>query len=238
MEAAGAFLARYHRAARQVPVRQPRPTETGFSRLRAVTPWDRLRPALETADALDRFTRLLEDLEAGLHELRYASLDHLVIHGDATNDNLIVDGTPPRIVGLIDFGSSHLAPWPADIAAALWRSARRIDSTVEADPTRVTDFVRGYHREAPIPHDLARAIPLLIQGRGLQLISRRVRRLRSKPEPSTLTQVALTLGRAAWVHEHRELLSDSIECCLRAGSERTTANLGDDWATSGARRGD
>ena len=86
----------------------------------------------------------------------------------------------------------------------------------------------GYQRESPLPLDLARAIPLLIQGRGLQLISRRVRRLGSTLALSTLVQVALTLRRAAWVHEHRELLSDSIVRCQRADSEQTAAILGDD----------
>ena len=110
-----------------------------------------------------------------------------MIHGDPTNDNLIVDGNPPRIVGLIDFGAASLAPWPADIAAGLWRSGRRVESGVEYDLDRITRFVRGYHRESPVPPSLAHAIPLLIQARGLALISRRVRRLPPSYQPPRST---------------------------------------------------
>jgi Ser/Thr protein kinase RdoA (MazF antagonist) len=216
MEAAGAFLARYHRAARQVPVKRQRPTAAGLARLRQVTPWDRLRAALETTESLGLYARLLDDLEAGLRDLQYESLEHLVVHGDATNDNLIVDGAPPRIVGFIDFGSSHLAPWPADIAAALWRSGRGIDTDVGLEPDRVTRFVRGYHRESQIPRNLARAVPLLIQARGLQLISRRVRRHPPGQPVPVFPDVALTLARTSWVHDHRQDLIAAVEDALDA----------------------
>ena len=72
MEAAGAFLARYHRASRQVSTDEQRPTSSGLLRLREVTPWDTLRAALGSDDALCLFDHLLEDLEAGLHDLQYA----------------------------------------------------------------------------------------------------------------------------------------------------------------------
>jgi Ser/Thr protein kinase RdoA (MazF antagonist) len=228
MEAAGAFLARYHGAARLVPVEGQRPTAAVLSRLREETSRESLRKVLISDESLGQFAHLLDDLEGSLDRLQYESLEQLVIHGDPTNDNLIIDGAPPSIVGLIDFGSAHLAPWISDLAAALWRSGRRVDSDVELDLARVTAFVAGYHGEAPLPLDLARAIPLLIQGRGLQLISRRIRRLGSPPAPSTLAAIALTLRRAAWVYEHRQLLADSIEHRLKAGSESAAAILGDD----------
>jgi Ser/Thr protein kinase RdoA (MazF antagonist) len=208
--AAGAFLARYHRAARSVLVRGQRPTEPGLSPLRTVTPSDRLRGALGSDDALDRFARLLDDLEAGLGALGYDALEQLVIHGDPTNDNLIVDGAPARLVGLIDFGSAHRAPWPADIAAALWRSARLDPAAVPYDPDRSGRFVAGYHGETPLPIDLARAIPLLMQGRGLQLISRRARRLPAGQPAAAIPDVALTLHRAEWLHAHRPELTAAI----------------------------
>ena len=224
LEAAGAFLARYHRAARRVSTREQRPTASGLSRLRADMPWDPLRAALGSDDALGRFAGLIEDLEAGLRELQYETLEQLVIHGDATNDNLIVDGTPPRIVGLIDFGAASLAPWPADIAAALWRSARAVDSDIALDLNRVTRFVRGYHRESPIPSHLARAIPLLIQARSLTLISRRVRRLPSLPV-AALDSITLTLTRTLWVHEHRHDLSAAIDAALHADDGPSPGSL-------------
>jgi Ser/Thr protein kinase RdoA (MazF antagonist) len=218
MEAAGAFLARYHCASRLVPAAEQRPTSSGLTRLREVTPREPLRTALGSADALDQFERLLTDLEAGLRELRYETLEQLVIHGDATNDNVIVDGDPPRIVGLIDFGAASLAPWPADLAAALWRSGRRVDRDVGLDPDHVRRFVRGYHRESLIPRHLAHAIPLLIQARGLMLVSRRVRRF---PErlAEALDYATLSLTRTSWVHDHRRELTDAIDQATQSDDE-------------------
>lgn len=213
MVAAGAFLARYHRATRLVPTWGPRPTEPGLSRLREVTPWGTLRAALGTYSAHDRFARLLDDVEIGLRDIGYEAIEHIVVHGDATNDNLIVDGRPPSVVGLIDFGSAHLAPWPADLGAALWRSGRTRDSHVALDQHRVAHFVRGYHHESPMPERLACAVPLLIQARGVQLISRRVRRL-AVPPAAPLDNVGLTLDRATWVFEHREDLIAAVAGAL------------------------
>lgn len=224
MAAAGAFLAGYHRASRLVPAREPRPTEPGLSRLREITPRETLRAALGSAREVDQFGRLLDDVETGLRAIAYGTIEHLVIHGDATNDNLIVDGLPPRIVGTIDFGNAHLAPWPADLGAALWRSGRAINSAIELDPDRVAHFVRGYHRQSPMPDHLARAVPLMIQARGLQLISRRVRRL-AAPPAAPLDYVGLTLARATSVHEHRADLVAAITGALDADDGPSTAGL-------------
>jgi Ser/Thr protein kinase RdoA (MazF antagonist) len=187
-------------------------------RLRDVTPWETLRAALGSADAVDQYDGLLRDLEAGPIALQFENLECLVIHGDATNDNIIVDGHPPRIVGLIDFGAASLAPWPADVAAALWRSGRAADSDVAQDLDRVSRFARGYHRESPIPTPLGRAIPLLIQARGLTLISRRLRRLPGLPT-KPLADIALTLARTLWVFEHRLNLIDAVDAALDGDEE-------------------
>jgi Ser/Thr protein kinase RdoA (MazF antagonist) len=215
MAGAGAFLARYHRASRQVSTDEQRPTASGLLRLREVTPWDTLRAALGSDAALRLFSDLLQDLEGSLQDLRYGTLEHLVIHGDPTNDNLIVEGRPAGIVGLIDFGAASLAPWPADIAAGLWRSGRAVESGVEHDLDRIARFVRGYHRESPIPPSLAHAIPLLIQARGLALISRRIRRLPHLPA-TTLDSITITLERTAWVHDHRHDLVAAVDAALHA----------------------
>jgi Ser/Thr protein kinase RdoA (MazF antagonist) len=214
-EAAGAFLARYHQAARTLAVEEQRPTAAPITRLREVTRWDHLQAALGSSEALVQFDRLLDDLDDGLRELEYEQVEQIVIHGDATHENLIVDGSPPRIVGLIDFGSAHLAGWPLDLAAALWRSGRAVDSNVELDLGRVGQYVRGYHREIALTSELAGAIPLLIQGRGLQLISRRVRRLPPDWQLATLPYLDLTLRRTIWVNAHRDSLVDAVGAALR-----------------------
>jgi len=220
MAAAGGFLARYHQVARTLPVTEQRPTAAELLHLRAATRWDYLRTALGDAGTLGRFTVMLESLEAGLNTLKYAELEHLVIHGDATNDNVIVDGTPPRVVGLIDFGSAHLAPWICDLAAALWRSGRPDPNGVAYDPERLRQFVVGYHRVSPIPSALACAIPLLMVGRGVQLISRRVRRLPQGSAGMPVPAVLDALVRTEWLHAHR---ADLVEVIADARGEDAVA---------------
>jgi Ser/Thr protein kinase RdoA (MazF antagonist) len=158
------------------------------------------------AEVRERARRYL----VGLHTLNDAELEHLVIHGDATNDNLIVAGTPPRTVGLIDFGSAHVAPWICDLAAALWRSGRPDPNAVAYDPERLRRFVVGYHRVSPLPSELACAIPLLMEGRGIQLISRRVRRLPQAPAGPPVPAVLDALVRTEWLHAHRAEFVDVI----------------------------
>jgi homoserine kinase type II len=229
MAAAGAFLARYHRAARDVLVREQRPTAAGLTQLREVTPWGPLRQALGSDEALARFEHLLEDHEARLRELGYEHMERLVIHGDATHDNIIVDADPPRIVGLIDFGSAHVAPWIADLGAALWRSGRGRDGDVGLDLERVRQYVGGYHRESSMPPELARAIPLMIQARGLQLISRRVRRLAMGQPATEIPDVARALARAEWAHAHRELLAATAVLAVVQHGERQPQSRRPQW---------
>jgi Ser/Thr protein kinase RdoA (MazF antagonist) len=229
-EAAGSYLARFHGAARSVLVADQRPTSAPLAQLRRITSRDRVREALGSSGAFDRFDHLLTDLESGLHKLRYDALEQLVIHGDATNDNLIVDGTPSKIVGLIDFGSAHLAAWPFDLAAALWRSGRPTDSAIEYDLGRVSRFVAGYDRESPLPIHLARAVPLLMQGRGLQLISRQVRRLPPGLPTEPLPYTSLSLARASWIHDNRQDLIAAIDAALYGCAVSYTARDAADLA--------
>ena len=214
LEAASAFLATYHRASRQTSTKEQRPTSSVLKRLREFTSWERLRAALGSAAAVGQYERLLRDLEDGRHELQYETIEQLVIHGDPTNDSLIVDGDLPRIVGLIDFGAASLAPWPARLAAGLWRSSRASESDVGYDPDRVTRFVSGYHRESLIPTRLARALPQLIQAHGLGLISRRVWRFPT-PSTSVLDYITLTLALTAWVFEHRQDFVTAVAAAAR-----------------------
>src|SRR5262249_12592232 len=94
-----------------------------------------------------------------LHYLRYTPLEPLIIHGDATVDNLIVAGAPPRLVGLIDFAVAYHEAWLVDLAAGLWRSGRATPAATTLAPGRVIDFVRGYHRRHPLTVSHLRAIP-------------------------------------------------------------------------------
>jgi Ser/Thr protein kinase RdoA (MazF antagonist) len=217
MHAAGAFLAKYHEAARLLSARPQRPTSGWLDQLRAVTPLGAVRQALGTDQEMCLFMDLLSDLESNLAMTDYASAKHVAVHGDATNDNLIVAGEPPGIVGLIDFGGAHIAPWPTDIANALWRSGRDRDADLGLSIDRVVRFVAGFCGTRPPASDLARTIPVLIQARGLQLVSRRVRRLQQNPHGGPVPDVNLALRRAAWVHQNRSRLEEAIGTVVGGG---------------------
>ena len=120
----------------------------------------------------------------------------------------------PTSVPLPAFDGRSWARVDGRIWAALWRSARAVDSDIALDPDRVTRFVRGYHRESPIPPDLAHAIPLLIQALGLMLSSRRVRRLAAGVPDGSVPDVPIALSRTLWVHEHRHDLSAAVDAAL------------------------
>lgn len=223
MEAAGDALARYHQAARKIPRPAQRPTAADLMRLQDELNWKNVRIALGDVSTLGRFHAKLYGLENRLNHLNYAEIEQLVIHGDPTNDNLIVAGTPPRFVGMIDFGSAHVAPWPLDLGAGLWRSGRPDPNAVEYDPERIRRFVVGYHRVSPFSRQIERTIPVLMEARGYQLISRRVRRLPQGHAGGPLPSVLDALRRSESLRENRDELDEVIKRALareRAASDR------------------
>jgi transposase len=138
-------------------------------------PWStvrtRLRAALGGAAGVRRFREHLERVQHELASLGHAAAPRLVIHGDPTTGNVVVDGAPPAVVGLIDFGAAyHEAPL-ADVGFGLWRSGRPEPGAVAVDPARVHRLVAGYHGVRPLD---ARAGPAAIcaymRARGLQFI--------------------------------------------------------------------
>jgi Ser/Thr protein kinase RdoA (MazF antagonist) len=125
-----------------------------------------------------------------------------VIHGDFTAHNVVADGTPPKIAGVIDFAGAH-AEWPlADVAYGLWRSGRPYQEADHLDLSRVARFMRGYACVCPVPIAQARVIPLYLRGRGLQMIAKRVRAGRA--ETGMLAQVR-------WLSSNASPVADTIE---------------------------
>ena len=170
------FLADYHGAARSVLADHQRPSGVSLPVLADLVPWDRLPAALGQADRLRHFAGLLDELDHELRAVDYGSLDQIVIHGDCTTDNMLIGGTPLRMVGLIDFGNAYVEGWLADLGAGLWRGGRADPEAIGLDARRVASFIAGYHRRSPLESRLVRAIPTLIKARGLQLIVRWTRR--------------------------------------------------------------
>jgi 4-aminobutyrate aminotransferase-like enzyme/Ser/Thr protein kinase RdoA (MazF antagonist) len=88
---------------------------------------------------------------------RLAALPHGVIHGDANDENVLVDGA--RVSGLIDFGDSLWNPVVCELAVAL--AYAMLD---ERDPLDTgAEVVAGYHARRPLSVDeLAALLPLVL----------------------------------------------------------------------------
>ena len=207
---AGVLLAAYHRSARRIGVEAERPTATPLHRLAALMPWGSL-PAAAGSDAeARRVAGLLDEMDARLRAGGYDQLERLVIHGDFTTDNVIIDGSPPRVTGLIDFGSAYHEGWPADIGFGLWRSGRAHWQGVALDLDRIRGFVRGYHDQAPLSPQVARLLPVLLWARGLQLLVRAMLRTPAQDQPALVPVTARTLARIDWIRTHEPELTAAI----------------------------
>ena len=175
----GALLARYHAASARVRMDVPRPSRVPLADLAAaagaVSP-ARQEAALGGAAGVHLFRRHLERLQQELAALVHASAARIVVHGDPTTTNVIVEGEPPAIAGLIDFGSAYHEVPLADVGFGLWRSGRSEPAAAAVDPARVQRLVAGYHDVRPLdPASAPRAIRTYMRGRGLQLIVHHLR---------------------------------------------------------------
>jgi hypothetical protein len=58
---------------------------------------------------------LAEDLARDLADAGGVASPPVVVHGDFTSHNVLADGTPPRLTGVIDFAGAHVETPVADI---------------------------------------------------------------------------------------------------------------------------
>ncbi len=135
------------------------------SSLRRTHPWDLARAGQHrhhvtlVPDARRR--RLLEwtflQYSAAVPQL--PALPHACIHGDANDENVLVDGD--RVTGLIDFGDSLWNPVVCELAIALAYAMLE-----EPDPLASgAEVVTGYHAERPLDIDELRVLVPLVLGR-------------------------------------------------------------------------
>jgi Ser/Thr protein kinase RdoA (MazF antagonist) len=149
---AGRTLARFHERSTAAPRRPQRP---GSLRL------DESRPTHPDAQQIRaHFLRELLEIDA-------ESAPRGVIHGDATQSNVVID--KKGVFHLVDFALAYEDALLADVGSALWRTGRTSPDAVRYAPARVTRFVRGYADIRPLPTVSGRAIVAYMQGRGLQL---------------------------------------------------------------------
>lgn len=99
-------------------------------------------------------------------EIDYSASLRAVVHGDATNANVVDDGSALRF---IDFALAYREALLFDIGSALWRNGRPSAEGVTYDGTRKEHFVRGYASHRSLAGPDCRAIVVYLKGRGLQL---------------------------------------------------------------------
>jgi Ser/Thr protein kinase RdoA (MazF antagonist) len=90
-------------------------------------------------------------------EIDWTSLRHGVIHGDANDHNVLIDGE--RMSGLLDFGDSVYSATVCELAVALAYAILH-----EREPLRAAaHVVRGYHRRNPLTEPEQRVLyPLML----------------------------------------------------------------------------
>jgi Ser/Thr protein kinase RdoA (MazF antagonist) len=184
LESAGGMLANFHLASREVSTPDQRP---------GALPLEDCYPAAAGALASE-FHRDLADLDQ-------ASVDWCVLHADCTLSNMLMSGEPPTTTGMIDFMLAQVGPPEADISFALWVTGRTEQPQRRLDYARVRGFVSGYHRVRPLTAWAAKAIPVYLVGRGMQLLTR-IERAGGTDE--------VQLERVRWLHAHRAELEDLV----------------------------
>jgi Ser/Thr protein kinase RdoA (MazF antagonist) len=130
-------------------------------------------------------------------EIDWAALRHSVIHGDANDHNVLVDGA--RVVGLLDFGDMVHTATVCDLAIALAYTMLN-----ENEPLAVAaQVIGGYHRCHPLTDAEQRALfPLILSRLGMSVCYSAHNRARNPHDPYQVVTEA-----AAW-----ELL-EKLELC-------------------------
>ena len=100
-----------------------------------------------------------------------------------------------------DFVRAHVGPPESDISFALWVAGRTEQPAVALDADRIRAFIAGYHRVRPLDDSAARAIPLYLVGRGLQMLTRLERAGRRDEIQS---------NRLHWLDDNRRWLEDVV----------------------------
>jgi Ser/Thr protein kinase RdoA (MazF antagonist) len=196
----GGLLARYHAAARQIDMPVQRPAVIPLADVPAILLSAGLTGWCGDAERAGRIRELAGRLAADLHAHAGPARERLVVHGDFTSHNVIADGQPPQLAGVIDFQRAHVEVPIADIAYALWRSGRPRQDASCLDLNRVRLFVWGYSQTAGLTAAEAAALPVFLYGRGLQMIARRVR------EGGGCTGI---LAEVDWISAHAGAIADT-----------------------------
>ncbi len=187
MRDAGGLLARFHDASLRTAARQQRP---------GALPIGECRPSNPNA------RRMRAHLDRELAEVGYEGAERGVVHGDATQANVVIDGDAYH---LVDYALVAVEPLLFDIASALWRNGRTAEGSLDYDAGRAAEFVHGYHAVRPLVPGDARAIVAYMLGRGLQIERRHELR---QGHDATIMERLLSVERQA--DELRDALARAV----------------------------
>jgi Ser/Thr protein kinase RdoA (MazF antagonist) len=201
----GALLGRYHAAARRITTTGQRPGVIPLAEVPAILLSDKLAAAGPSPQRAAVIRRLAERLVADLEDIAGSSAAPIVIHGDFTAHNVIACGIPPRLAGVIDFQRAHVEVPVADIGYGLWRSGRPRQNAASLDLARLWRFIHGYASAVSLPPQDARALPVYLYGRGLQMIAKRVQAGLAETWP---------LAQVQWTAAHATAIADTAEAAL------------------------
>ena len=111
------------------------------------------------------------------------SLRRAVIHGDANDDNLLVDDSGDRVCGIIDFGDLMNTALIAELSvAAAYATLGKPDPVAAVLP-----LLRGYHAEYPLEEREVRLLGELLQIRLAVSLANCAHRRRQHPENEYLS---------------------------------------------------
>ena len=206
MEEIGALLARYHATVRRIKVASQRPGALPLADVPSILLSPQLKKVCLGPDLTAIIRGQAELLARDLDDVGHLTGERVVIHGDFTTDNVIADGTPPCVTGVIDFALAHSETPLADIGYGLWRSGRPREDAYHLDLRKVSRFLRGYAATVPVLADEVRVIPVYLRGRGLQKIAKRVR--------SGLAETGM-LAEVQWLSANAAAISDALATAVR-----------------------
>ncbi|MFQ5680103.1 MAG: aminotransferase class III-fold pyridoxal phosphate-dependent enzyme [Gemmatimonadota bacterium] len=110
---------------------------------------------------------------------RLSGLPRSFIHGDANDENVLVDGD--RVVGLVDFGDALVNPTVCELAIALAYAMLGREEPLEAG----AEVVAGYHDVRPLAAAELEVLFPLVCGRLAVSVAVAAERRRTDPERST-----------------------------------------------------
>jgi len=189
---AGRLLAQYHDACVLAGPRAQRPGAL---------------PMTESFPSDPDARRVQAQLRHELAEIGHESALRGVIHGDATNINVVIDEST---LHLVDFAIAYEEALAADVACALWRNGRVTADAVVYEPTRLARFVQGYASVRRVGRLAGRTTVVYLKARGLQL--QRRMELRGRRDETVMQ-------RLLWIAARQDELSEAIDRALEQVGE-------------------